>query len=583
MLGTVAAVLSKTSGTMEHDPVPDVKFFTQPYKVSALPILTLPEVNIQLSGRPLEADMDVIKNTGGEARRIAGAAMDTWVVNPTTWDELILLNTITNIRENTAATSGSITIPMIPHMIQYISTICFIGELLRVISPQSPLVLHMDLAGLPLSKGKEKASEKEVVEVSEDSVMEVASTLPAGYQTMSVMSSTPWSLQGFVVEGLNLITNRAIFGTSDDCPTGHGGIFIPFEKSYASFDILIATHFVETFKSVFFRDFVDYEEESRPLLQTWASGLYQTRTGDYLAHMMKVLMMAKEAGTWAFFIITPDGLYQGAVIMGTELMVRLIGGRWVEALGHGALQKELESCGSHTRALQKILDYAGLVGSEPSQFKTMRSLSQAVNTGGAPAGSTMNLISKELPKLSFVEKPTAVNAQSIKCMMDLLTSDVEISDGFFMDRGFFFPKDRYEAVLTMFGSSAPSFNVGGNKEIRCCTIAPTRILALPYDRAQLPKTLQAVRVQVGACSNQWRDLLESGHINGVFDRETSGSRKFVGAEKEILWHAFDDFSRKVNKAKDKEVTKPREGPSLKRDNDEEDARAERLKKMKRFM
>lgn len=266
-------------------------------------------------------------------------------------------------------------------------------------------------------------------------------------------------------------------------------------------------------------------------------------------------------------------------------MVKQVGKRWVESSSTADLIKELEVCGSHSRSVQRVLDYAGMSTSSPDQFKTLRQLSAAVNAGGEPGGANKNLIMKEMPNISFVERPEPVNATSMRRCIQLLVTSDHIPDDLFMDRGFFFPKDRYEAVLTMFGTSAPCFNTGGIQEIRSCSIAPKRILALPYDRNTPPKVLQAIKMQIGPASTHWRDMLENGHINGTFDRETAGSRKFMGTEKEVLWHAFDDLGRLVVKGGDVKETPIASGSGggAKRGPTEEDARADRLKKMKRFM
>jgi hypothetical protein len=192
---------------------------------------------------------------------------------------------------------------------------------------------------------------------------------------------------------------------------------------------------------------------------------------------------------------------------------------------------------------------------------------------------------KEMPNISFVERPEPINADSIIKCISLLVSNDPIPQELFLDRGFFFPKDRYEAVLTMFGTSTPCFNTGGNQHVRSCSIAPKRVLALPYDRNTPPKVLQAVKMQVGSAATHWRDMLENGHINGIFDRETAGGRKFMGQEKMNLWHAFDDLTRKVVKSGDVQVVAVASGSGggTKRGPSEEDARADRMKKLKRFM
>lgn len=334
------------------------------------------------------------------------------------------------------------------------------------------------------------------------------------------------------------------FTAAEHCITSHGGIFAPFEQSYAEFDIKIIHEYVETFKSVIFGNPTEYVDESYAVYQAWTGAIARTRIGVYLAHIMKSQLIAFEAGTFVSHIIRPDGAYQGSVIHGENIQIRLVGKTWVEAGDSDALVKDLAECGAHTKAIAKILELAGLVASEPSQFGSLRELSQAVNAGGTPAGMQMNLIQKQLANLAFEERPTPVNADSIIHTMELLSSDDIIPPEMYMDKGFFFPKGRFEEVLCRFGTSAPSFHPGGNTEIRCCSILGRGVPdSLKYDRAAPPTYLQSHMIPIAVCSNQWNDVLHHGHLKGTFDRKTSNGRVWGGEEKKRLWEALDDRVR----------------------------------------
>jgi len=376
---------------------------------------------------------------------------------------------------------------------------------------------------------------------------------------------------------------RSMIGPVDDCTTVFGGIFCPFETAYAGYDIKIIQDYVERFRTFFFQDGEEYDEESGTLFQHWTGGLSRTRIGTYLAHIMKAQMMAMEAGVACFSITRPDGAYQGSVLIGTNLRIRLVGRAWNEAKDQETLKKELASCGSHHKSIRKILDVCGMSSSDPTQFKTLRELSQAVNASGVPSGLEQSTIQKELAGISFEERQDFVNVATLEETMDYMTSDRVIPSKWYMDKGFFFPKDRFQEILSRFGSLAPSFCPGGEVEIRCCSILGRGVPdSLKYDRASPPTYLNSSMVAVSVCSTQWRDMLEHGHMRGIFNREFRGGRNFAGKDKTRLWELFDEFSRRVIQEKGKKPEIVAEAGGSKRDREEVMSAADRKKKAMKF-
>lgn len=542
MLGFVAKTLAKRtiedSITQQYEPTP---FYFHPYKVDICPTLVLPEVHIQLVGRPNDADLAIITDAGGEVRHIRGSTRDTYCITPKDFKCLESLFQISNADVGTKPVEESMVITQIPSLVLLYTRVCYIANLLLLVSPLTGASVQF---GLTVLEGDREGPIMEV----EGSSSEVQSTTgPVHTTTLNVRDKT--AITSITFGSITPDDSAITMGTVDLCPTNHGGIFIPYEQDYAQHDVAVCAKFVETFRQLFFESAVEYDESSHEIMQDWARGLYQTRTGDYLAHMMMSLILAKEAGTSAFLIITEEGHYQGSVLMGDALRIRLVGKGWVTSVDTTTLSKELESCQSHRVALRKVLDFAGLNTSDVNQFKNLRTLSQAVNASGEPSGMSKNLIMKELAKLSFPDRPDFFNVDTLGSTLDYLTSDKLVPSDWYMDAGFFFPKDKYEEVLSRFGDTAPSFNFGGQKEIRCCSVANSRIGKLPYDRETPPATFQTQKIKVGTAATQWRDMLEYGHINGIFDRRLPGSRMFVGDEKVALWHMLDDYSRRVSKAK----------------------------------
>lgn len=559
MLGFIASAISSfikgTPSDYEEFNYEHTPFFFAPFKVTNCPELQLPEVHIQIVGRPRDQDIQIIAEKGGEIRKIKGATKDTWVVRPSTLEDLSELANIDSLDITTKPTENSMVVSQTTALVLLYTRIFYIANLLSLLSPQSPVSITYTLNTLAVSnpegkepKGETNPSDEEDDEPAtgmqvEEHGEEVLNSGGQPMQTATVNFGSKTSITSISIHNLPAFENHRTFGRVEDCPTHHGGIFVPFERNYAQHDLPIGAQFVETFRSLFFEDSTEYDEHSHEILQDWARGLYQTDLGDYLAHMMKSLMMAKEAGCGIYLIINEDGHYQGSVLLGDSMRVRLVGREWVEAVDKDTLENELQVCNSHAAAVQRILDRAGLVASNPQQFKTLRSLSQAVNASGEPSGMVKNLIMKELPNLSFNERYESVNLDTLIDTFHHLTTSAPIPSEMHMDPGFFFPKDRYEEVLCRFGSSAPSFNYGGGSEVRCCSIAAPRIAKLAWNADTPPSTLQVQRIRVGSAATQWADMIENGHINGIFNRRLTGTRIFVGEEKNALWKRIDEFCR----------------------------------------
>lgn len=300
-----------------------------------------------------------------------------------------------------------------------------------------------------------------------------------------------------------------VIGTVDDVETARGGIFLPFEASYAEYDVLIAAQFLERFKQVSYEDEAEFDDTSNDLVQGWSGGLARTMTGNFLAHMMKTTLLAIDAQTAVFFVIRPDGMYQGAVLYGEKVALRYPGRQWVGGGDQAALEADLEACGGHNNAIRKILDLAGMTTSDPSQFTTIRALSQAVNAPGEPSGMVKNSILKLLPHVSFIERKEGVSVTTLVAAIKLLVSDEAIPDNLYMDKGFFFNNGRFEDVLCQFGDKAPPSDAVIFSGKVCPRISPT-IAKLP------PPTSRA-------CLFRSQPLLPNGMIFStmVTSRESS--------------------------------------------------------------
>jgi hypothetical protein len=364
-----------------------------------------------------------------------------------------------------------------------------------------------------------------------------------------------------------------------------GGLFLPFVPEYAEYDIAIVSHFFNTFKSIFADSVNAWMDDTPTLFAAWAGGISRTVVGTHLSHMMKSLLVAREGVTCATLVMRADGKYEGAILHGESLAIRHIGGDWVKGKNANGLREELKDLSSHRSAVRKILDAAGLAASDPSQFSTIRALSQAVNASGEPSGMAKNLIMKQLPFTSFVETPEKVNVGTLSTTLDYLSSDIVLPVGLFMDKGSFFPKNRYEEVLCAYGSSVPSMNYGGADVRRCCDIegkgTPRDI---QYSRNTPPSHLQVKQIPIGAACSQWEDMMLHGVIRGNFGRVDRSGREFLGEEKTKIWLTLDDIVRKtiIPKGQPGRVQQASGGGMLKRIRDDKEVDDRKAKKNRLF-
>lgn len=321
---------------------------------------------------------------------------------------------------------------------------------------------------------------------------------------------------------------------------------MPFVPEYAEYDISIVSHFFTTFSSIFAETVNGWMDDTPKLFAAWAGGIARTTVGTHLGHMMKSLLMAREGLTAATLIMRADGKYEGSILMGETLAVRHVGGEWVPGQKPEELRRDLKDLNSHNSSVKKILDAAGLVASDSSEFTSIRQLSQAVNASGEPSGMAKNLISKQLPFISFIGSPEKVNVNSLTATLDYLSSDKVIPAELYMDKGSFFPRGRFEEVLCMFGSTVPSLNYGGQDTRRCCDVEGKGVPSeLQYHRNTPPGHLQVKQIAIGPACTQWEDMMQHGVIRGNFGRTDKGARELLGEEKMKMWSSLDDFVRKT--------------------------------------
>jgi hypothetical protein len=380
-----------------------------------------------------------------------------------------------------------------------------------------------------------------------------------------------------------------VIGRADQCGTSHGGIFLPFEHAYADYDVGIIGDFFRDFEKITFRDAEESDSEYPVLFAAWAGGIARTLTGVWMAHMMKSLEIARGLCVPVFFIIRDDGQYQGSVLKGSKINIRSASNtRWEYGVEQAVLDRELEACGGHHAAVKKILDLSGLPCDDLSrqQYTTLRKLANAVNVLGRPSGLTENMVKKLLPDLSFIERPDAVNVDTIESTLDLCTNpDAPIPDTLYMDKGYFFSEDRFEQVLCRFGDRAPTLNWGGrdDQRIRCCSVRGRGIPDdLQYDRAVMPTHLSMKKIAVTEVARQWHDMLYHGHLKGIFDHTFKGGRELLGNEKKGIWDMLDLMSQRVIKEKGQGVTANTATGGAKRAREMEKEDSERLKKKSRL-
>jgi len=326
-----------------------------------------------------------------------------------------------------------------------------------------------------------------------------------------------------------------VFMKTDDLRRLTGAGFIaPFEQNLAAPDHSGLISFLRSFSNLGFDDEDDEVQRLDNLVLAWVQDISISRVGDWMAHMMRSVTLAKEITGSCVFVVNEVQEYLGAVIMCGEGQMVVVNGKVSVPVQGADLTKELALFSSHEATLEQIRGICGLSSMEG--VSTMRKLSNMLMAQGLPSGSVVTTVTPLLSKLRFSERPEPVNVTSLCQMLRLLaSSDADIPDTLFLHRTSVFSTSRTERVISMFGDNPPTFNFGGPNAINASPI-PAR--GVPVEKVYSPtppRVFQSKRISLVSSVQQYNAMLQNGLLSTNPDRPVPGSRVYSPQESLTIW------------------------------------------------
>lgn len=347
------------------------------------------------------------------------------------------------------------------------------------------------------------------------------------------------------------------------------GIFCPFEPNYSQTDRRAVHLLLSDFSCLATEDetFEYFDEE---MVEMWTKEISLTMEGEFIAHMIASLSLAKRVGAQICFLVTGN-LYEGAVLYGAqEFSFKLVGGMVYGSMDNEALVKDIEKYAFHSTTLTEILQEAG-IGEDvhPRQIKTMRQLRTLImgKLGHALTPLIQATLGKKLLFLNFREKQETLNPSTMSKLLSYIhpTSPMAIPESVYLDRRAFFSTDTVELALSMFGMYAPSPIISGQ----------TLVLAVPpgspKKASNEPPSIQFCFKELSVSAKDWEGFFRGGAIVQP-TQKTRRSRRFAGSEKSEIWGQLTTLAAAGISAKRNETSaKKNDKAAEKRDRDDNEA------------
>lgn len=314
------------------------------------------------------------------------------------------------------------------------------------------------------------------------------------------------------------------------------GLAVPYRRDYSTPDTGIINHFLSRFfpicdKSTLDDDIAGMDEYLAWLVDWWKKEICNTTQGEWIAHMMKVMMMCTEVGC-GLYVCVSNGMYLGSMMAGKGWSIQI--GREVYR-GTDILDDELGALDSHSASLDKILDIIRVP--KPRQSPTsMRALRELVVAQPLTPSDKMK-ISELLVSLDFGSLPDSVNATTVKNTVNLLCDPtVPIKADMYLYHSEFWTEDRNRLILGRFGARAPTF-MTGSKKYRLAPNAHGQGIngAEPFS-TKPPAVFQMAIVPIQKAASDWDYILKTGMANMEGVVEITGSKVvFKGQGAKDVW------------------------------------------------
>jgi len=332
-------------------------------------------------------------------------------------------------------------------------------------------------------------------------------------------------------------TNAVAWGSMMQCHFDEG-LAAPYRKDFSTPDPNMFNQFARIFwpmmdKSTLNDDVDGLDTYLEWLERWWRDEIANTTQGEWMAHMMKLLVLAHELGCNVYAVISA-GLYHGCVLGGGKWKLQVGKDVFVPHTGKN-FEEERAAMDMHGSAMDKIQDLLS-IPKPRTGVTSMRRLREIAMTANL-SPSVKAQISELLPSLDFGTYPDHPNATTIKDTFRLLCNpSFGVPIGLYMAPSSFWTTDRTEEILSRFGTRVPSLQTGSKKYKLCSLAHGTGALsAVPYT-PEGPSLLQFQLVPVAKAVSDYRYNLSFGLASMETTTELSGHKVSLrGAAAKDVW------------------------------------------------
>jgi len=339
------------------------------------------------------------------------------------------------------------------------------------------------------------------------------------------------------------------------------GIFCPFEPNYSQTDRRAINVLLSDF-SCLCTDLDNFEDFDSDLVEMWTKEICLTMEGEFVAHMIACLSLAKRIGARVHFVVSGT-LYEGTILHSAEeLSFKLVGGITYKSLDALSLAEDVTRYAFHSSTLAEILAEIGVGPEEASQneIKSMRELRSIVmgKLGQSVPPQIEASIGRKLLFLNFREKQESVNPSTLMKFISYIhpSTPSVIPGNAYLDRRAFFSQDATVVALSMFGLYAPSPIISGQSMLLAVPPGSNKTIS------KEPNNIQFAKKELLVSAKDWDGFARGGAIVQPSTKIKRGVR-FSGVEKTEIWGQLVGFAGAGL------ATKRNDAKTLKRDRDTE--------------
>jgi hypothetical protein len=477
--------------------------------------ITLPKLSFRFTNLT-ENQIDRLEEIGLEDRNIKGKGQ-VWVGTLTSTQAMEVLEF--GVVDNYAAMGGTVSIKGIRAINDILKLITLSAQSLSLVNnsqeqPVKVIEYHTAFTSVALRKYSCSTMSEMTTKVEKEKGVSTG-TKPS--DTVILCKEPLPRIWGSMNELTNILSN---------------GIFCPFEPNFSQTDRR-AIHLLLSDFSCLCSESETFGIFDESFVEIWTKELCLTMEGEFIAHMIATLHLARKIGARICFLVTGN-LYEGSILHGAkEFSFKLVGGTTYSSLKGTELIADIEGYAFHSTTLVSLLEAVGVGGDViPSQIKTMRQLRTIVmgKQGHALTPDIEATVAKKLVFLNFREKPEAVNPSSLGKFFSYIhpSAPTVIPESVYLDRRAFFSKDPMMLALSMFGMYAPSPIISGQ----------TLLLAVASNSSKKPSneppSIQFCLKELSISARDWEGFIRGGAIVQPGTKIRRG-RRFAGTDKAEIW------------------------------------------------